>query len=899
MRALQSALVAVFGVLALLGPGVPAPAQDGVSLQTVSYAELGKLVRSFTGKVVVVDFWGVYCAPCVREFPHLVELHRKYARGGLAAVSVSLEDCRDRQAQAETVKFLRQQGATFPNVILDAPFAEWQANLEIDGPPAVYVFDRDNRLVKRWPVTSAAGDETEGVDYTAVEKVVRQLLSGAPERAAGLYEQGPPPATAKRLDFAVTVAPLDPFSRANLVAAPLELCRGEVFRLTVTATPRPGFHTYPITRRAPDQEEAGLTTIRYAPGDALEPVGPLRETPEPRLVDEGAAGKLLEYAGPVTWTQDVRVKPAASPGEARFGFTVHLQVCGSSCAWGEYRFVVPLRVSAPSRVGPLAPEHRLAAGPVRPVVVPLPAEAAPEPHAARAATPAADGGLLAFVLQGIFWGAVSLVTPCVFPMIPVTVSFFLKQAEKHQRPLVLAAVYSLTIVVVLTTAATALLSFFRWLSVNPVMNLGLGVLFVVFALSLFGMFEIGLPAGLAQFTSAREGQGGLVGTMFMALTFTIISFACVAPFLGGFGGTAAGSHLTLTQRFLGGAAFSATFAAPFFLLALFPGLLKRLPQSGAWLNSVKVVMGFLELAAALKFFRAGELLLLPAPVLFTYDLVLALYVGISLLCGLYLLGLYRLPHDSPADHLGVPRMLLGLGFLALSAYLTPALFQVPGSAGQRPRPDGAVFAWVDSFLLPQESGDLPWLADLDRGLAEARSRQRLVFLNFTGMTCTNCKINEAGVLSRPEVRALLQRFVLVRLHTDKVPGGPTEAAARNLALERRQFNTEQLPLYVVVRPLGDGSFQEVARYDEGKINDETAFRHFLTASGEEATSPPPGQTAAGVVDLPGNRPLRQQSSRHKGTPTWQKRTATGSTSSPSPRTPTTWKSPAAAPWPSW
>src|SRR5204863_3695042 len=136
----------------------------------------------------------------------------------------------------------------------------------------------------------------------------------------------------------------------------------------------------------------------------------------------------------------------------------------------------------------------------------------------------------------------------------------------------------------------AFLSFFRWLSVNPLMNFALGGLFIFFALSLFGMYEIELPSGLARFTSAREGQGGLVGTMFMALTFTIISFACVAPFLGGFGGTSAGSQISLLDRVLGGFAFAVTFASPFFVLALFPTLLKKLPRSGSWLNSVKVVM---------------------------------------------------------------------------------------------------------------------------------------------------------------------------------------------------------------------------------------------------------------------------------------------------------------------
>jgi len=175
---------------------------------------------------------------------------------------------------------------------------------------------------------------------------------------------------------------------------------------------------------------------------------------------------------------------------------------------------------------------------------------------------------------------VSCFTPCVFPMIPITVSYFLKQSEKEpHRPVTMALVYCGTIVVVLTIAAVLLLSFFRYLSVNPVMNFGIGLLFIFFALSLFGMYEIELPSGLARFTSAREGQGGLVGTMFMALTFTILSFACVAPFLGASAVTAATDKHGLLYTGLGGLAFATTFAAPFFVLALFPALLNRLPRA--------------------------------------------------------------------------------------------------------------------------------------------------------------------------------------------------------------------------------------------------------------------------------------------------------------------------------
>src|SRR5205823_3786726 len=196
-----------------------------------------------------------------------------------------------------------------------------------------------------------------------------------------------------------------------------------------------------------------------------------------------------------------------------------------------------------------------------------------------------DEGLLTFVLTGMFWGFVSLITPCVFPMIPITVSFFLKQSEKeHHRPVMMATVYCGTIVLVLTIAAAALLNFFRILSINPVMNFGLGLLFVFFALSLFGMYDIELPSFLARYTSERESRGGVVGTVFMALTFTIISFACVAPFLGGFGGTADTASRPFWHTILGGLAFAVTFASPFFVLALFPTLLKAMPKSGAWLN---------------------------------------------------------------------------------------------------------------------------------------------------------------------------------------------------------------------------------------------------------------------------------------------------------------------------
>jgi thiol:disulfide interchange protein len=459
--------------------------------------------------------------------------------------------------------------------------------------------------------------------------------------------------------------------------------------------------------------------------------------------------------------------------------------------------------------------------------------------------------LVGFILAGVFWGAVSLITPCVFPMIPITVSFFLKQSEKeHHKPVTMALVYSATIVVVLTLAAAFLLSAFRWLSINPIMNYGLGALFVFFALSLFGMYDIELPSGLARFTSSKEGKGGVVGTMFMALTFTIISFACVAPFLGGFGGTAGTMARPWWHNILGGLAFSITFASPFFFLALFPTLLRRMPRSGSWLNSVKVVMGFLELAAAFKFFRAAELVQSSAPSLFTFDLVLGIWVALCLLSGLYLLGLYRLPHDTPREHIGVPSLLFAILFLGLGLYLAPALFKV-NADGEPQRPGGTIYAWVDSFLLPdiRSSKETNTTGNLEFAVAHAQETRKMtgtpqrIFVDFTGQTCVNCKINERSVFVKPEFRALLRNYLVVQIYTDVVPANlyapnlrakfdndttrQEEDAQTNQAFQQKAFDNLQLPLYAVLEPQEDGKISILGPYDEGRINNESAFADFL------------------------------------------------------------------------
>src|SRR5581483_4422585 len=206
---------------------------------------------------------------------------------------------------------------------------------------------------------------------------------------------------------------------------------------------------------------------------------------------------------------------------------------------------------------------------------------------------------------------------------PITVNFFLKQSEKeHHRPLAMASVYSGTIIILLTLVMLALGNVVIALANDPWFNLALGAVLVIFAMSLFGMFEIALPSGLARFTSAHEGQGGFMGAIFMALTFTITSFTCTGPFLGAMLAPVAGIKPPVWQLATAAVVYSATFAAPFFVLALFPAMLKKLPKSGGWLNAIKVTMGFLELGAALKFLSNTDIAWHPGnPRFFNYDTV--------------------------------------------------------------------------------------------------------------------------------------------------------------------------------------------------------------------------------------------------------------------------------------
>lgn len=671
--------------------------------------------------------------------------------------------------------------------------------------------------------------------------------------------------------------------RLEMVLDPAEGRRGETVRLTITGTPKDGYHTYPITQRSEDpiQDPSGLSKLVFGPSPGLKPLTPIYESESEFVVEKGS-GVFLEHRKVFTWAVDILVLPNAKEGEHKLPFTIQLQLCDEKrCVPGKHRYELPIRVSNLPAVPVTADLQRrpqLERADIKTIPVPekfqphisksAPTIKPPEDKAGRDANePAsaeikqsspAEASFFQRLLLAMSAGFIMLLTPCVFPMIPVTVSFFLKQGEKeHNSPLVLATVYSGTIVVVLTLAVLLLGNLIISWANNVWLNLAMGVVLVFFALSLFGMFEIELPHFLTRFTSAHEGTG-YVGAFFMALTFTVNSFTCTGPFLGPLLAAVKELKMSPYEVFASALAYSAAFAAPFFLLAIFPRMLKALPKSGGWLNAVKVVMGFLELALALKFFSISDNGFFPGnPRFFNYETVLCTWIALAIACGLYLFGIYRLPHDTPVEHIGVPRLLFATFCFGLALYMTPLL--------QRKAPLGAVGEFIIAWL-PQDTAStaetakngtapgtshLAWTRNYEKAWQEARASGKLLFIDFTGINCINCRFNEQTVFPRQDVRAEMEKFVRVQLYTDVVPDRSLSAenaqaeAERNLKWQESTFGDISLPLYVVIDPAGaeqpvsvDNKLTGTVKgRASGTINDVPAFVDMLRkAAGQQVAS---------------------------------------------------------------
>ena len=405
----------------------------------------------------------------------------------------------------------------------------------------------------------------------------------------------------------------------------------------------------------------------------------------------------------------------------------------------------------------------------------------------------AAGNLWGLILEAILWGFLMLLTPCVFPMVPMTVSFFLKQSGTAAKGRFNALMYGLFIILLYTLpicliigltwaagGATVTADIFNWLSTHWLPNILFFVIFMVFAASFFGAFEITLPSSWTTKADAKSGKGGLAGVFFLALTLVLVSFSCTGPIVGTvLIKSTQGEFWAPMVTML---AFSVAFALPFALLAFFPSILKKLPKSGGWLNSVKVVLGFVEVALGLKFLSTADQ---------TYhwhlldrEVYLAIWIVCFALLGLYLLGKIRFKHDSPLEHLSVGRLALVIADFAFVVYLIPGMWGAPLKALSGYLPPLETQDFVISKYAPAASAPaaatttlygsevnlphgLTGYSSLEDGIAAAKAQGKKVFVDITGHGCVNCREMEARVWSAPEVlRRLSEDFVIVSLYVD-------------------------------------------------------------------------------------------------------------------------------------
>lgn len=575
----------------------------------------------------------------------------------------------------------------------------------------------------------------------------------------------------------------------------------------------PGWKLYAL-----DQPPGGpiATTIKVPEGREFAIIGDIKAPKPLEKVDPlfvGEDGKPLNtkfYESAVNFLLSIRAD--ADVDASDIAFDVRYQVCDAEVCLPPRTLRVSLsgvedvRAAASNPPAAAADQQNLSAA------VPLNTTQMP---------------LWPFVWLAITLGALSLLTPCVFPMIPITVSYFTTHsAGSRARSVKLAATYSLGIIATFTILGMLLAIFvgaagINIFAANPWVNLLITAIFLFFAFNLFGAYEISIPSGvlsaLDKITRTKEGEGsGIIGALLMGLTFTLTSFTCTSPFVGTI--LVSASQGDWQMPLVGMLAFSTVFAMPFFVLALAPQLLSQLPKAGGWMNSVKVSMGFLEVAAAMKFLSNADLVWKWG--IFTRDVVLSVWIAIGIVLTIYLLGKFQLAHDSRPERIGSVRMIAAVVSLSVSFYLLTGLF-------------GAKLGELESFLPPDLNknsarlfgggkDELDWIVnDFDGAMAKARSEDRRVFIDFTGYTCTNCRWMEANIFPLKEVEQEMRNFILVQLYTD----GNGPVYERNQKLEQDMFGTVALPFYAVLEPTGS-----VVSTFPGLTRDPSEFVDFLRKS---------------------------------------------------------------------
>ncbi|GAA4804254.1 hypothetical protein GCM10023231_36650 [Olivibacter ginsenosidimutans] len=454
----------------------------------------------------------------------------------------------------------------------------------------------------------------------------------------------------------------------------------------------------------------------------------------------------------------------------------------------------------------------------------------------------ANVSLWQIFINGLLFGFAAILMPCIFPMLPLTVSFFTKKAGSKAKAIGQAIVYGLSIIVIYVGLGMLITIFFgsdalNALSTNGIFNFLFFLLLVVFAASFLGAFEITLPSSFINKVDAKSDQGGLIGIFFMAFSLALVSFSCTGPLIGTLLVDAASKGERLGPA-IGMFGFSLALAIPFALFALFPSLLKSLPKSGGWLNSVKVVLGFIELAFALKFLSNVDL---------AYhwnwldrEVFLALWIVIFGLMGLYLLGKIKFAHDSDVQHLSVIRTFFALVVFAFVVYLIPGMWGAPLKSVSAFLPPSAtqdfdLSTGISVSSIPNTAGSAPKkyaeifhergtpkgfdpYYDYEQALEVSKQIGKPVLIDFTGWNCVNCRQMEANVWTDPRVKNLLNNaFVMAELFVDDKTTLPkdeqyvstyskkkiTTIGKKWSDFQASKFNSNSQPLYVIVD--GDGN----------------------------------------------------------------------------------------------
>ena len=604
---------------------------------------------------------------------------------------------------------------------------------------------------------------------------------------------------------------------------------GDVVELRITITAKEGWHAY-AAKTNPKLDGGPLpTTLTLAKNKTVEPVGSLASLNYETKYSDIWEGDEYIMPNPAVFTQKLKLLT----GKPVLTGTIDGQICNENCVPFNEDFDLSSKITV-ATTGPVG--STTASASTLPVTGTLSASATNVPATGNVPdsasgteiatntdtltsgtlpAPMIDGvdplatsgeqgstSLWGFALAAFLSGLAALLTPCVFPIIPMTVSFFTNQKGGQWKALLYGA--SIIAIYVLIGTVVSRLNgpaFANFLSTHWLPNLLFFAVFFVFGLSFLGLFEITLPNSVVNRADAASERGGLAGIFFMAFTLVLVSFSCTGPIVGSLLVASAGG--AVVKPIIGMAAFSSAFAIPFTLFALFPQWLQKLPKSGGWLNSVKVVLGFLELALALKFLSIADQVYHWN--ILDREVYLAFWIVIFALIGFYLLGKIQLPHDSPIKSVSVPRMLLAIITFAFVVYMIPGLWGAPlkALAGYLPPETTQDFNLYRNAAGPGISvakrtvrhGELfkmphgiPGFFDYKEALAYSRTVNKPVFIDFTGHGCVNCREMEQRVWSDPAILARLTTdYVVVALYVDdktELPEGEWYTASYDKKLKK-------------------------------------------------------------------------------------------------------------------